>query len=81
MEYDVFLDELGDIFVFDANIGFCLHLIAEIVGYNEQKLIAMGRDPIMSILHCANDQGFVIGLSTFEGHGEWEHIFDTDHTF
>ena len=36
--YDVFPDELGDIFVFDADIGFYLYPFAEIVGFNKQKL-------------------------------------------
>ena len=52
MAYDVFLDELGDIFIFDADIGFCLYPLAEIVG--EQKLLLcciMGEGLTMSILH------------------------------
>ena len=39
--YDVFPDELGDIFVFDADIGFYLYPFAEIVGFNKQKLFFM----------------------------------------
>ena len=36
--YNVFLDELGDIFVFDTGISFCLHPLIEVVGCNKQKL-------------------------------------------
>ena len=39
MTYDVFPDELRDIFVFDTGISFCLHPLTEVVGCNEQKLL------------------------------------------
>ena len=45
--YDIFSDELGDILIFDASIGFCLHPLAEIVSCKEQKLL----------LCCCNGKG------------------------
>ena len=37
--HDVFLDELGDVLVLDASIGFCLYPFTEIVGCYEQKFL------------------------------------------
>ena len=37
--YEVFPNELGNIFVFDTSIDFCLHPLVEVVDCNEQKLL------------------------------------------
>lgn len=39
LTYDGFLDELGDNFVFDIGIGFYLHPLTKVVGWNKQKLL------------------------------------------
>ena len=67
---DVFPNEPGDFFVFDASIGFYFYPFAKVVNDYEQNflcVVATGKRPTISIPHSVNDQGLVTGLRTSNG--------------